>query len=415
MRRGFGVALCGAIAVSATAARAADPALTAIALAKKGECDSAIPLLEEAENVAHRPSTAAALAGCYATTGELLTASDLFHAIGAEAPQRTWSAADRAAAKQAAARAAEIDARIPTVSIDLAARYEGLEVVVDGQLVLDVSAPVRVKPDVPVTVVASARGRVETRLVVTLSEGARERVRIDLAKRRGSAQGTTSSGARRSWLGARLQGFVVPKLAWQLFGTGGRTAFAPGGGLTFTTPAGHADLDFFVGYASYRLGDTPFKPSGGAVTDWEIVDSTLQSLYSTASVSWSVPLDARARWAFRFGLGIGLGWTFAGDLHRTQAYPPKSATSIDDFVKCKAPNDPPGSFAYCNQLDRDANHYGNYAEPDWFHHGHRPLVYPLVTLPEAGFSYEGDEVACDVRASLGLSGIGVALGVRHAF
>src|SRR5262245_49618773 len=55
-----------------------------LALIKQGNCAKAVPLLEEAESEKHRPVTAYALAGCYVKAGELLAASDIYHALSEE-------------------------------------------------------------------------------------------------------------------------------------------------------------------------------------------------------------------------------------------------------------------------------------------------------------------------------------------
>jgi hypothetical protein len=106
---------------------------------------------------------------------------------------------------------------------------------------------------------------------------------------------------------------------------------------------------------------------------------------------------------------------FAGDLHRTQAYPPKGASDVYQWRKCRGPNNPTGSFRYCNELDADRDHYDGYAEPDWFHHGARPALYPLVTLPELALSYRASpSFAMELGAGLSLSGILLRLGGRYA-
>src|SRR5262249_12367290 len=149
-----------------------------------------------------------------------------------------------------------------------------------------------------------------------------------------------------------------------------------------------ADLTFSLGYMSYSMGETPFKPKGAPDTDWEIISSSLHMLVAEVDLSWSFPLDAAERWSFDLGGGLGIGVAFAGNLFRTQAYPPGfKPGNPSSYRKCAGPNDPAGSFRYCNTLDKDATHYGGYADADWFHGGLRPLIYPWVVLPELGVSF----------------------------
>jgi hypothetical protein len=132
---------------------------------------------------------------------------------------------------------------------------------------------------------------------------------------------------------------------------------------------------------------------------------------------WNIPLDARQRIFFRIGVGIGVGWTFAGNIVRTQAYP-TSLVPGDPYTyqPCQGPNNPRGSFRYCNQLRDDAKHYGGYAEPSWFKGGFRPLVYPWIALPIVGMSFRPTpRVAIDVDIAPSIAGLFTSAGVRVAF
>ncbi|MEZ4301175.1 MAG: hypothetical protein R3B70_39935, partial [Polyangiaceae bacterium] len=112
-----------------------------MALAKKGDCVAATPLLEESELARHRPSVALSLAGCYVALGELIRASELYHAIAAEEPARSWTVADRRAAKAAGPKATEVDARIPTITLSIAEAYEDLDILLDGRSWTDLLEP----------------------------------------------------------------------------------------------------------------------------------------------------------------------------------------------------------------------------------------------------------------------------------
>ena len=105
---------------------------------------------------------------------------------------------------------------------------------------------------------------------------------------------------------------------------------------------------------------------------------------------------------------------FLGDLTRTQAFP--SGFKPGDpytYQKCNGPNDPRGSFRYCNTLDKDAAHYDGYAEPSWFNGGIRPLIFPWLVLPELGFTWKPTpSIAVDLEGGVTLSGFLTGLGVR---
>jgi len=395
-----------------------------LAAAKRGDCVAAVPLLEDAELARHRPATAVALADCYVSLGDLLRAAELFHAVADEQPLKSWSRADRDAARKAPDKAREVDERIPTLRLRIAEAYPELEVEIDGRPVTDLDTPMQLPPDLSVAVTVRASGRKEHRQKVVLGEGERRVVAVRLEPKgspvvEGPDTAETPRPARtekapKNWIGGRFRGITVPQFVMNFFGDGGTTVFAPGGVFTFTTATSDADVVIGLGYASYRMGATPYKPKGTPPTEWEILESDLMALYATVDLIWSVPLDDAGRWSFRFGGGVGVGWTFAGDLYRTQAYLPDGAPDDPSaLVKCEGPNDPSGTYEYCNQLDKDFDHYDGFAEPSWFSGGARPLVFPWLAFPLVGLSYRASRtVVLDLEAGVSLTGILGSAGIR---
>ena len=74
-----------------------------------------------------------------------------------------------------------------------------------------------------------------------------------------------------------------------------------------------------------------------------------------------------------------------------------------------------GTFTYCNALDKDAAHYPGYTEPDWFHGGIRPSIFPWLVLPQVGLTFHPSRtVAIDLDTGISLSGILTSLGFRVA-
>ncbi|UQA57900.1 tetratricopeptide repeat protein [Polyangium aurulentum] len=412
----LGLFLC--LRASPARAEAGDEeARQGLALAKAGQCVEALPLLEEAEAARHRPSTALVLADCYVNTGELLQAGVLYHMVADEKPTRAHSAADRAAIKAAVRKAREVDARIPTITFLVPSEYEGVEITLNGDPLERTDEPRKVSPDVTIKVVMRAKGRKERAEELFLAEGERRVIDVKLAPRGQESDKPSSISPKsepRLWLGAGYRGYVVPRFVMNIFGDGGRTVAVPGGAATLTRTSGAFDYAFSLGYGAYFLGPTPFKPSGTPDTEYEIVESDLHALEATFEVRYNVMLDRSRRWRLRIGGGVGVGFTFLGGLYRTQAFP-ATLTPGDPYTyaKCRGPNDPAGSYRYCNQLDKDADHYDGYADKSWFDRGARPLVYPWVALPEIGISFHpSPRVAIDLDVATSLSGLMTSLGVR---
>jgi hypothetical protein len=382
--------------------------------AKKRDCVRAIPPLEDAELARHRPSTGLALADCYVATGELLKGSELLHVVASDKPQRFWIRSDYNAAKAAKKKAQDLDARIPRLSFRIDGEYEELEIEIDGKAVSDPTQDRQVQPDVEVTIAARARGREELREKVVLTEGERHVVAVRLAPARREKRAPTRTASPTSWLGARYYGVILPRFVMNLVADGGRNLVVPGGAFTFTTQATDAEITVALGYLSYRMADTPFKPHGQPDTEWEWMGTNLSALTATVDLMWTFPLDAAGNVQLRVGGAAGLGWMFAGQMSRVQSYP-KDGKPGDPwtYAKCAGPNNPRGTFRYCNALDKDATHYPGYAEPDWFHRGIRPLVFPWLVLPQLGFSFRPSRaLAIDLDTGVSVSGFLTSLGFR---
>jgi hypothetical protein len=440
----LGFALGGATSLAAPSAWAGpgdSAAQKGLAIAKGGDCVKAIPLLEEAERARRRPASGSALAECYVKTGELIRASEIYRQIEKERSTRGWSRADTAASKLARNKAAEVDARIPTIRFETPEDYAGLEVEVAGKPIKDPKIPMQVPPDVSTSIEIRAPGRQPFSDKIILNERERRKVRfklepipipaleptaIDLveepyAEDYDDPNAPLSKGALPppppTWLGARFRSALIPQGALNLVADGGRTVFAPGAGVTFTMPFGDVEAVVSLGYLSYAMPSTPFKPRNAPDTEWEFIASSLQALTASVDLFWNIQLDRRRAFTFKVGGGLGVGWTFTGDMYRNQVYPGSNAKAGDPstYTKCVGPNNPVGQFKYCNALDKDATHYGNYAEPSWFAKGIRPLIFPWLVAPELGLTWRvQSRVAIDVGVGLSLSGIITDFGVRFA-
>lgn len=399
----------------------ADDASRGLALAKKGDCVGALPLLERAEEKNHRPATASAMAGCHVALGELLVARDIYRALDEEKRRPRWGADDRAAHDEAGEKADALDARIPTITFVFDPRVEGAVVRLGKIEVEDPSAPTSLAPDEKTDIEIEAPGYESLSDTIVLGERERRRYPVHLIST--SANGSRSpkkteegDGQPLTWIGARFRGYLIPTFWMNAFADGGTTVYEPGAGITVTRRVGNWDFTPSLGFTSYRLGATPFKPHGAPDTEWEIVESNLGGLTLTLDVHYRIPLDAKKTVSFKVGGGVGFGWMFLGDLLRTQSYPKNGKPGDPStYLRCKGPDNPAGTFRYCNQLDKDAQRYG---QPDkaWGDGGARPIIFPYLALPEVGLEWDVHrQVALDFDLGVSLQGFLSGAGIRFGF
>ncbi|MBK9265066.1 MAG: hypothetical protein IPM54_35465 [Polyangiaceae bacterium] len=386
-----------------------------MALARKGNCVEALPLLESAEGARHKPETAVGLADCYVELGALLNAKVLYDVVAVETPERSHSRADRAALASVRKKLKDLEARIPTLAFEVPADYRDVVIKVNDETLEKPSEPRAFDPNDDIVVTISAKDRKTRKETITLAEKERRVIKVELDVAKGvQAPAPTEP---RTYFGAAYRGYVIPKFLTNIFGEGGRSFVAPGTGISITRASGQLDLTFSLDFAAFFLSATPFKPNGTPDTEYEIIESDLSALHATFDVRWNIPLDAKKRVRFRIGAGVGIGFMPFGDLYRTQAYP-QSFVPGDPYtyLPCRGPNDPGGSYRYCNQLDKDADHYGGYTEPSWFAGGVRPLVYPWIALPIVGMSFRPTpRVAIDVDIAPSIAGLFTSAGVRVGF
>lgn len=392
-------------------------------LAKSGDCVAAVPELEKAEGEEHRPVTAAALASCHVALGELLLAHEIYEALSQEPVSPAWDRTDVEAKRRADKEATAIDARIPRLNLDILPADAEVEVRIGGRKAAKPREVLRVPPDEKTEIVVSGAGFERSTLSVLLGEGESKRLSVTLTPEVAAGSKPKPKGAEEPaappdtlpphWLGARFRGLFVPQPIMNIVGDGGRNAFLPGFGVTFSERLEVVDIEPSITVFSYNLGTTPFKPHGTPDTEWELVESDLWGAIAALDVLYRIPLDVKRTVELRIGGGFGIGWAFAGDLYRWQSFPKDGKPGDPStYEKCKGPNDPSGTFRYCNQLDKDAERYG---KPDatWSDGGARPVIYPWLALPEVSFAFRPvDAVAIDLEVGATLNGILLGTGLR---
>lgn len=400
---------------SAEAAPTSAEAKKGLALAKKGDCVKAMPLLEKAEEKRHSPATASALAGCHLALGDLIEARDLYRGLAGEKPKSDWTRDDKKSQADAAKQVEILDDRIPVVTFVIVPQVDGIEIQVGDFIVTDPKEGAPVPPDEKVKLTIRAEGYESIEDTIVLPEKAKKKYEVRLVKIGGAPKPRPKPVDEHptTWIGGRFRGTIIPKFWMNIAADGGTTVYEPSAEITLVKRLGPVDLEPSFGFTSYRMGPTPFKPHGKPNTEYEIVESNLLGLELKLDVLYRIPLDEAETVSLRLGGGVGFGWMSFGNLVRTQAYPKGDPNDPSSYVKCKGPNNPPGSFRYCNQLDKDAQRYGGKADKAWGDGGLRPLIYPWVMLPELGLEWDPAKwVAFDFEVGVALTGFVTGAGVR---
>jgi hypothetical protein len=205
-------------------------------------------------------------------------------------------------------------------------------------------------------------------------------------------------------LGLRYRGLYIPKTVLNWFIDGGTSLYVSGIGPEFAIRDDNVEYVFSAWLAFYQMDPVAIKGTNDAEEAWEIVDSQMKSLYLTFDYLWQHPFSRMLQ--LSYGGGAGLGFMF-GALHRTQATLITGGTPGDpgDYVKCDGVNMPPQG-GYCDDIN---NHYDGYSEPNWFHGGAKPVLFPWLT-GQIGLRYQPHPKFV-ARLDLGFGTSGIYFGV----
>jgi len=205
-------------------------------------------------------------------------------------------------------------------------------------------------------------------------------------------------------LGLRYRGLFIPKAVLNWFIEGGTSLYVNGMGPEFSIRDDNTEYVLSAWLALYQMDPVALKGSSDAEEAWEIVDSRMKSLYLTFDYLWQHRFSRTLE--LSYGGGAGLGFLF-GDLHRTQATLTTGGTRGDAgaYVKCDGV-EMPAQGGYCDDIN---THYDGYGEPNWFHGGAKPVLFPWLT-GQVGLRYQPHPKFV-ARLDLGLGTSGLYFGV----
>jgi hypothetical protein len=222
------------------------------------------------------------------------------------------------------------------------------------------------------------------------------------------AAAESGAGASNNLLGVRYRGLYIPQAVLNWFAEGGQSLYVSGVGPEFSIRDGKVEYVLSAWLAFYSMDPVAIKGKSDAEEAWEIVDSQMKSLYLTFDYLWHHPFSSTLE--LSYGGGAGLGFLF-GALHRTQATLVTGGTpgNPDDYVPCDGVNMPPQG-GYCDDIN---NHYDGYDEPNWFHGGSKPVLFPWVT-GQVGLRYQPHpKFVARLDLGLGTSGLYFGIGADY--
>lgn len=184
------------------------------------------------------------------------------------------------------------------------------------------------------------------------------------------------------YLGLRGRMTVIPQFMLGMFGAdGGKTVWSPQVGPELAVRRNGFEYDVWLTFASYPMGNAPFKSKDDPDTAYEIVKSEIKTISIGSDFLWSAKLNPKL--SFVYGGGAGLGVVF-GDLYRTQSYPTNGVQGdASNYQPCVGPGNPNAN--YCGN---DNDHYAGYKEPSWISGGAKPVVFPWIAPFQMGMRWK---------------------------
>jgi hypothetical protein len=219
------------------------------------------------------------------------------------------------------------------------------------------------------------------------------------------------------FLGARYRHYVVPDFLIRPFVDGGHTQGLFSIGAELAVRKGGIELDLGLSYADAGFGPWLFKSKSDPDRAYELVSSDMKLINITAELLYSIPLDKQGMFQFLLGGGIGLGFV-AGDLYRVQAVP--NANGLPpverNWDQCAAPNQGINDSQGQPWCDGSNNHYPGYKEPSWANGGSKPVVVPIITLPQLSLRIKPlKQLQTRIDAGFSIAGFFAGFGASYGF
>ena len=220
---------------------------------------------------------------------------------------------------------------------------------------------------------------------------------------------------RYYYFGLRYRGDIIPKFLINAFVDDGATVFSNAVGVELDSRKDDFSTVFGLTLQNYNTGDLLFLQSGKPQTanNYSVINSSLNAIYASVDLLWSVPLDTSHHWDFEYGLGVGLGVVF-GALHDDWVYPAGATGTYYDPATNQHFNQCPNTTIdpNCNPVNHSnatVSKVGNYSEQAGIA-GPKPILFPMVNFPQIGLRFKPVKTF-EARLGLGFSLTGFWFGL----
>ena len=221
---------------------------------------------------------------------------------------------------------------------------------------------------------------------------------------------------RYYFVGLRYRGDVIPKFLVNAFVDGGATIYSNAVGVELDSRKDGFSTVFGLTLQNYNTGDLLFleKNKPQTANNYSVVNSSLNAVYASVDLLWSVPMDTAHHWDFEYGIGVGLGVVF-GDLHDNWVYGGVGAAgqyydpvTNQHFQQC--PNTTiDGACNPANHSNATVSKVANYSEATGIA-GPKPILFPMVNFPQIGLRYKPVK-SFEARLGMGFSLTGFWFGI----
>ncbi len=196
---------------------------------------------------------------------------------------------------------------------------------------------------------------------------------------------------RYYFVGLRYRGNVIPKFMLNMFVDGGKTIYSNTIGAEIDIRKDGFSMIPALSFTEYGTGDVLFKDknSNDIPGNYSLVNSSMKAIYASIDLLWSAKISQTLD--FEYGAGFGLGVIF-GDLMNNWVYQtPTGGIEADNgkrYAACPAVGQ---AGSGCNPRDHrnsDVDKVGGYKESSWFSGGSKPVVFPMISIPQIGLRFK---------------------------